>query len=40
MNDIRALAEKEFIRQSYSETSEHKWILDVVNSILLGVVRQ
>ncbi|KAF8498109.1 hypothetical protein F5888DRAFT_1596128, partial [Russula emetica] len=25
MNDIRPLAEEEFTRQSYSETSEHKW---------------
>jgi hypothetical protein len=40
MNDIRALAEEEFTRQSHSETSEHKRILDVVNSILLDVARQ
>jgi hypothetical protein len=40
MNEIRALAEEEFTRQSYSETSEFKWILDVDNSTLLDVVRK
>lgn len=41
LNDIRPSAEEEFSRQSYFfETSEHKWILDIVNSILLDVVRR
>lgn len=40
MTNVRALAKEEFTRLSYSETSEHKRILDVVNSILVDVVRR